>query len=471
MTASGRVDSAISTQQARRYTLYGAGIGLLFPVGATLLRVALLRQPWTLVSLAAVQAADPMLWIIDSAPLVLGLFARLAGYRQDRLMQLNRNLSRRESEIEAARMELELRVKERTTDIDEARRQMALRARRLQIVAELSQVLSQLRDPDKLIAAIAALVSARFELYHVGLFLVDEDGRFATLRAASSPGGPEMLARGHRVTVGLGGIVGFVARSGTPRVAPDVAADPLYLKNPELPDTKAELALPLKVGDRITGVLDVQSDQRNAFGPEEIDVFSVLANQMAIAIENSRLFEHSRAAVDSIYRLSSLELQRIAGEGGAVAYAYLPEGKVVQLQVVEPLAGMPSGASPAENDPRVSHPGRSFPVRVRDRVIGHISLEPQDSDRRWTQNEIALIESIAERAASALENAGLLSESQRRASKERTISEISTRLGASTRLDSILQTAARELSRALGGSDVLVQIEPAALDLAATTEA
>jgi GAF domain-containing protein len=265
-----------------------------------------------------------------------------------------------------------------------------------------------------------------------------------------------------------------VARYGRPRIARDVGADPVFFDDPELPDTHSEAALPLKVGDRSIGVLDVQSVDVHALGPEDIDVLSVLANQVGIAVENSRMFGRTRRALDSLSEVSSREIDSMARERGALGYTYSPDGKVtqaVELDEATSRSALGSGRTfmPDPSSQAIA-PNMAIPVKLRDQVIGLITVQASDKSREWSENELALVRTISERAAAALENATLLAESQRRAAKERAIGEISARIGASTRFDSILQTAARELSRALGGSDVLVQIEPVAMDHATKAE-
>jgi GAF domain-containing protein len=135
------------------------------------------------------------------------------------------------------------------------------------------------------------LISKQFGFYHAGIFLLDERDEYAVLQAASSEGGRRMLERGHKLRVGEVGIVGHVASTGEPRVALDVGEDTAHFAHPDLPNTRSEMALPLKVQDRVIGVLDVQSTHEAAFSEDDVAVLQTMADQLATAIANARLFE------------------------------------------------------------------------------------------------------------------------------------------------------------------------------------
>jgi putative methionine-R-sulfoxide reductase with GAF domain len=213
--------------------------------------------------------------------------------------------------LETVRDELEAQVAERTRELELRGEEMAQlnvrleqtaqtsqrRATLLQASAEVSRAVAQIRDVSLLLSEVTRLIGERFGVYHVGIFLLDDIGRYAVLRAANSEGGRHMLQRGHRLLVGAEGIVGDVTFSGRPRLALDVGTDATFFDNPDLPETRSEIALPLRVGDEIVGAIDVQSTQEAVFGQDHVTVLSVLADQVAIAIQNARLFQQSQAAL------------------------------------------------------------------------------------------------------------------------------------------------------------------------------
>ena len=154
-----------------------------------------------------------------------------------------------------------------------------------------------------MLSSAVRLISERLDFYHTGLFFVDPSGEWAVLQAASSEGGRRMLERGHRLRVGAQGIVGDVAARGMPRIALDVGRDAVFFDNPDLPDTHSEMAMPLRSRDVVIGVLDVQSRERGAFTPEDIGVLQTLADQVALAISNARLFSEAQEALATQQRV------------------------------------------------------------------------------------------------------------------------------------------------------------------------
>ncbi len=164
------------------------------------------------------------------------------------------------------------------------------RAIQLQVAAEIARDVSTTLDLDIVLNRAVELVRDRFGFYHAGIFLVDELGEYAILRAAAGPSREELLAKRHRLKVGQTGIVGFVTGTGLPRIAQDVGGDEVHYKNPDLPNTRSELALPLKVSQNIIGALDVQSVQENAFDEEDVTILQILADLLAVAIDHAHLF-------------------------------------------------------------------------------------------------------------------------------------------------------------------------------------
>ncbi|MBI4772510.1 MAG: GAF domain-containing protein, partial [Chloroflexi bacterium] len=127
--------------------------------------------------------------------------------------------------------------------------------------------------------------------------LLDETGREAVLREATGDVGAQLKARGYRLAAGSNSLIGWVTANKKPRIALEVSDDPVYIKNELLPDTRSEAAIPLRVGDRLIGVLDVQSREAQAFGPPDIETLQILADQIAVAVENGRLFSRQQRVV------------------------------------------------------------------------------------------------------------------------------------------------------------------------------
>src|SRR6185503_1441571 len=204
---------------------------------------------------------------------------------------------------------LEQRVAERTSELEAANAKNERRARQFESIAQVASTISSTRDMDSLLPQITTAISNRFGFYHVGIFLLDPRREYAVLSAANSEGGQRMLARNHRLRVGEMGIVGFVTSVGEPRVALNTGEDAVFFNNPDLPETRSEISLPLHIGDEIIGALDVQSTKPNAFDQEDINILTTLADQVSIAIQNARQYEETRKALAEADALSGQFVQ------------------------------------------------------------------------------------------------------------------------------------------------------------------
>ncbi|NJC98676.1 MAG: GAF domain-containing protein, partial [Anaerolineae bacterium] len=345
----------------------------------------------------------------------------------------NRNEQLRLNQVQSANRELEnltsdleRRVDERTAELEKANRQTSHRASQLQAITELSEAIAQLKDLNELFPAIAHLISQRFGFYHVGIFLVDGERQYAILQAANSTGGQRMLARGHRLGLGTG-VVGYAAQTGQPRIALDVGADAVFFDNPDLPDTRSEVALPLKSQNETIGVLDVQSTEAGAFSIDDLQVLTTLANQVSIALENARLLTETRAAliqVQEVYNeFTRSEWTRTVAASELPGFRY-QSGRIELLENVlqtrEVVSAVERGQT-VTNQPNGSGEKRAVvavPVKLRGEVIGVLHIESNRPSREWQQDEINLVEAVAERAAFAMENARLFQDARRRAAKE-----------------------------------------------------
>jgi GAF domain-containing protein len=340
------------------------------------------------------------------------------------------------------------------------------RAQELQSISEISRAISTEQKNEILLPLITRLASQRFDFYHVGIFFVDETRRFAYLQAANSDGGQKMLARGHRLEIGKG-LVGTVAKTGQPRIALDVGSDAVFFDNPDLPDTRSEMALPLSIRGRIIGVLDVQSTKPGAFTETDANTLGILADQVAIAIENARLFEQTQQAREEAEALNAQIQQRewntFAKQETRVGYRQSaiggkPLSKVVDtVEIREALKnGKIFVMDGADNN---SQSVIAVPITLRGQTLGVLNIKAPTLDRKWNRDEINLAQAVSDRLALALDSARLLLESQRRAAKEAKIGEVSAKIGASINMRNILETAVEELGRALPGAEVVIQFE------------
>lgn len=356
---------------------------------------------------------------------------------------------------------LEDNVASRTRDLERL-------AVELRTIAEVSRELAIIRDMNTLINVSASLIRERLDYYHVGIFLVDERGEYAILRGASSIAAEQLLSRNYKLKVGETGLVGNVTRTGQAYIALDVGLDAVHFENPLLPETRSEITLPLRSYNVTIGALDIQASHPNAFDERSIQTLQVLADQLTAAIENAQLVQRLEKTLEELSKANRSQTrqdwQTSLGQKGLSAYEY--DG----LQI-RPMPGnlAPELAKQLENghpvlvnvDGALKNSSKSMlyvPLMVLNEMIGVIGLEQEDPSKAWTNEKIAIAQAAANRAALTLENARLLEESRRRASKERTIFEATNRIGSAVNMENILQTTAEELERILRGSEITIQI-------------
>lgn len=356
---------------------------------------------------------------------------------------------------------LEQRVGERTTALTAASEEARRRATQMETVSKVARTIAQLTDIQELLPAITRLISTDFGYYHVGIFLLDAKKEYAILSAANSEGGQRMLARGHKLRVGQTGMVGYVAEHAEPRISLDVGEDAVFFDNPDLPGTRSELSLPLKVGDRLIGVLDVQSDQAAAFSKPDVEVMTTLADQVAIAIENANLFGETQRALTeaqvSYGQYIRQAWERLPSETQTAGYQY----SGIKVAPLEKLLDLPEIRAAVKSGKTVTpthqEPGLAVPLKLRGEVIGVLDIRSKDATRVWSENELALVQAVAERAAIALENARLFEETTRRADRERSVSEITTHIRSTNDPSLMLQIALDELRQVLGAGEIQIR--------------
>ncbi len=342
---------------------------------------------------------------------------------------------------------LEERIFERTQEIEKISKNNAYRASQFESIAQISRIISSTQAIDTLLPQITETISERLGFYHVGIFLLDHHREYAILVAANSPGGKKMLERSHRLQVGETGIVGYVTKTGQPRLALDVGLDAVFFNNPDLPETRSEIALPLRIGLNIFGALDVQSTKAQAFSQEDVSILSTLADQVSVAIQNARSFQESQEALAQAEAIS-MQLS----EQQWSKFLTRQEIGGYHFDGVDAKQIIPTGKSSTHT--------LSIPLMLRGTKIGTLKLNAPDPNRIWTDEEISLAQATADRTTLAIENARLLQDAQKRAAKERTIGEISTKIGSLVNLDNIVQTTIEELGSTLPGTEIAIQFTP-----------
>lgn len=340
---------------------------------------------------------------------------------------------------------LEMRVAERTAELERQNLQ-------IQVAARIARDASTSRNIDELLSRTVDLIVSRFGYYHAGIFLLDETKQYVVLRAVSGPTGSEMLSAQHKLKVGESSIVGSVALTGMPRVSLEVDQDRSHYKNPLLPETRSEIAIPMRVGEEVVGVLDVQSQFSNAFQDSDMYVLQILTDLIAVSFHNAKLNQDLQESLN--------ELANLYGEYSQKSWANIAassqyRGYTYDLSGVHPVI---------ENEPdeflplHAEEPVVNIPLVVRGDEIGVLSVFP--GDHLLSSDDINLLEDIASRISQSLESARLFNETQRRAMNERLVRQAASRMSETLDIESVLQTAVNEIYQTLHLSQLSIRLQP-----------
>jgi len=356
------------------------------------------------------------------------------------------------SEVKGFITTLEQRVGERTKELER-------RSLQIQVAAEVARDVTATQDLSELLHRAVNLVRERFGFYHAGIFLVDEKREYVILRAATGEAGRKMVTRGHKLRIGETGIVGYATGSGQPRIALDVGIDAVHFQNPLLPDTRSEIALPLKSSDQVIGALDVQSKQAAAFSEEDVTVLQIMADQLAVAIENARLLQRVQESMQDLeafyghYNRQSWEM--IVNAQPALGYEF-ERGKVRRIE-------KRSGSDSSATDLTEGLPERlgafRIPLQVRGEEIGGLDVWPDQED--FSSEERELLLAVGERISQALESARIFEETQVRAARERALNELSVKMTRSMDIETLLRNAVVELGQLPQVVEAALHISPA----------
>lgn len=391
----------------------------------------LFPAPQTINLLTVTSTGD---WIRFGFPLVflLGLTATGISILVNRL---NANLN------QAHLLSRSLQTEQRKLDrlLKEGISRMERRELQMRTASQISREISTNLDPKALLAKVVNSIRNNFDLYYVGLFLVDSEGRYAVLRAGTGEAGEKMIAAGHRLEIGGVSMIGWCISNHKARIALDVGSEQVRFNNPYLPRTHSEMALPIVFQNQALGALSIQSIEPNAFGDEDIVILQGIADSLAIALENARLFQGTQQALEELRLYNRNYIQETWGQAlaaqGELTFTF--QNQEINL--------------PSDHIHEVS-----IPVTLRDEKIGDIRLET--SGETFSPEDLSFLDAILTQTALALENARLLEETQRRAVQEQKLNDLSTQLSKASSIEYILQTAARELGQLPMVSEVSVQL-------------
>jgi len=309
------------------------------------------------------------------------------------------------------------------------------RTSQLKAINEVGRVATSILDPEELLKRVVNLITEEFGYYYSAIYLIDQAGQWCELKEATGEEGKVFKDGKHRIEITDVNIIGRAIRTRKAQISLDVGEQAVRFDYPLLPYTRSELTLPLFVGDQILGALNVHSSKEAAFNEQDIETLQNMANQVAISLDNARLFQETRQGLNELRNIQKQYLQEAWIESN------LPQGKISLAY---------GDSSEAENITKVE-----VPITLRDQIIGQLTLEGDDDlsidDKNWVQ-------AIATQTALALENARLLEESQSTAMREKFVTEITSKIWASTSIDGVLQTAVRELGQILDATEATIEI-------------
>lgn len=386
--------------------------------------------------------------------------------------------------------------------LEDARR----RALQLETVAEISREVSSSLIVDSLLRQAVSLVRERFTFYHAAVFLVDSLGEYAIIREATGEAGAQMKRAGHRLGVGSKSIVGRTTQSREALVVNDVNKDSGYYANPLLPETRAEACLPLKVGGRVLGVLDVQSTHAYAFTSENVKILQILADQLAVAVVNSELFAEAQerlsqhrllhhvttaaASSTTIEEALNSAVQGLQVTLGGDQIAILLADKEQKTLEVRSAIGYPNDESARLKIPfgvgitgwvaahrqvqRVNDITRdsryislnpkvrsemAIPLLYRNEVLGVLNVESSKINA-YSENDEEMLGTLAGSLAAIIAHSRLLEQYRQQVERERLLYEISNKIRRTSDPQKILTVAAEELNKAFNArrTDIVIRV-------------
>ncbi|MBZ0275912.1 MAG: GAF domain-containing protein, partial [Anaerolineae bacterium] len=329
---------------------------------------------------------------------------------------------------------------------------IAAQSRDIATTQQISHFAASQRDMQILLDRVVDLIVERFShIYHAQIFLIDDVREYAVLRASTGSAGRELLSRGHKLGVGSVSVIGRVTEQGRIVVARDTTASDVHRRNEFLPDTRAELAIPLRLGDIIIGALDVQSRRPDVFEPDEISVLQTMADQIAVAIDNARLYQDTlriREEIQQANREATLQAWRefmyeqryreLSVDAGIATQTDLSHLRRQAIQSGQIAIGKATsrGTIPI-----------AVPIRLRGSTLGAVEWELPAGD--LNESKLQLAQELANRMAFGLDSTRLYEESQRATERERIVNNIAAKLTPQTEIEDILETAVREIGEAL----------------------
>ncbi|HAW50949.1 MAG TPA: hypothetical protein DCX54_01285 [Flavobacteriales bacterium] len=397
-------------------------------------------------------------------------------------------------------------IAERTTPFVQrvrAHEDLLVHLSQVQTASEIARDISIALNLDELLQKAVQLIRNQFNYYHAAVFLIDPSGEYAIIREATGDAGSQMKREGHKLAVGSKSIVGYASGKGEALIVGDVTKDATHRPNSLLPDTRAEAGIPIKIGERILGVLDIQSTIPFAFGPEHIRTLQTLADQLAIALNNSELLAETQEHLSQLRLLYHITTSAASGTNLEEALLSAVKGLQVTLggdrvlimlsdtdrenlfikawvgysdevaNIVTPFGSGVTGWVAAHkkslriDDVRqetryleISPNTRSemaVPLIFRNEILGVLNVESEQVSA-YNDSDEEMLGTMAGSLAAVIANAHLVEQIRKQVERERMLHEVSSKIRRSTDIQAILTTTTRELSRITGAKRAHIEI-------------
>jgi GAF domain-containing protein len=436
---------------ARLFFLAFIGVSLLLfttraGVVATILSLITLLSSKLLLTNGVIAISNPEvnvvgstgIWITSGTILLLLAVIFLAG-----LHILRQDFSKAQEQARATlealqkeRTDLEERVQERTYSL--ARKSELLRAS-----SYVSRHVATKQDFGSLLDTTVELIKEQFGYYHAAIFLLNERGDQVILQATSSDGGKQLLKNGYSISLikKLDPVAAAVNKNKA-QLALDFGENAVVFDNPLLSATRSQIAIPIVLGNKTRGVLDIQSNESRAFTMDDIDVFQSLVDHIAIAIENARLLNEIQTVLMQLEAVNIAQTNATWDERSkskSQAYTYTSMGVRPEKSTEEDTNSL------------------KIPITLRGHAIGAITLSRKEG-KAWDENDQSLATKIASQASLAIDNLRLLEDAQKSAVRDQTLTNVSSRIRETLDIESILQSAAREFQRALNLKEAEIRL-------------
>ncbi|GAB4494612.1 MAG: hypothetical protein OHK0052_00080 [Anaerolineales bacterium] len=391
---------------------------------------------------AEVSPVSPMVWVL--LIVFFAVMASVIAYAFDdffkklvRIWGVEQNAV---VELRTRQTQLEEQVRERTALLES-------RARLFSAVAQLTREMSAMQHVEQLHQFAAERVAEEFGYYHVAIFNVDENRQVLKMQSASSEAGKKMVRRGYQRPIDSGSIIGIAAETRKPYYVPDIRSQTLDAQQMELMNNRAELAIPIQTSERLLGVLDVHTARPSGIQEQDIEILSIVAEQIALSMENTRLIEESQ--------LSLRKLEMLYGQRVQQDWAQWLEQRRLQYVYRDGQMRLADDLPAAEPDEVLLR----IPLRLQNQQVGSLRLRRRAENQIWTAEEQAALQNITTQLTLALDNARLVQETQRRARQDQIVGNVSARMTESLDLETILKTAVTQIREAMLLHDVTISLE------------